>query len=283
MKTISLTYENVGDYGAWIVPDMAENLDREYYRGLILEDDEDTPVAGMLYEILYNEEERPTEAAIRWLKIMDGSVAPALFEAYGKAAKDNGVSRTSFVIPVKDSAVEKAALKEAGFRVKLTEGNDIIVTLDELKALPIMKSTAVPDSIRPLNRINARAFRRAVSKCSMLGKKGVCEDLSYLPLSWFDPDVSCYSEEDGEVNGLMLFHKRPSGVVAIQLMIGLTSDPQMILLGMMRQFVISLEACYGPMVKVILDRHNQSSFKLSEKLLPRGFGIPVYAGDRDEE
>ena len=31
MKTISLTYENVGDYGAWIVPDMAENLDREYY------------------------------------------------------------------------------------------------------------------------------------------------------------------------------------------------------------------------------------------------------------
>ncbi len=75
---------------------MAENLDREYYRGLILEDDEDAPVAGMIYEILYSEEEHPTEAAIRWLKITDGSVAPALFEAYGRAAKDSEISRTCF-------------------------------------------------------------------------------------------------------------------------------------------------------------------------------------------
>ena len=283
MTVIELDEDNAEEYLNYLTPDIAENMEREFYRGIVVQEDgTDTPLAGMVYEIINAEDKKPTESAIRWLNIRDEAATRTLFDAYKEAISREDVKLSTFVIPVLDCEKEKAALKAEGFAVKLTEGDNIIVTLDELLKLPIMKNPKVPENISSLNRITARVFKEAISQCVAAGRKGVCADLSYLPLSWFEPDVSCYSEQNGAVNGLFLFHKLPSGMITIQLMIALSGKPQQILLGMMRQFVIGLKENYGPEVKVVLDRHNQSSLELTEKLLPRGFGIPVYMGKRQE-
>ena len=44
-----------------------------------------------------------------------------------------------------------------------------------------------------------------------------------------------------------------------------------------------MEEKYSPDRKVTFDRHNEQVLMLAEKLLPRGFGIPVYVGSRQEE
>ena len=50
----------------------------------------------------------------------------------------------------------------------------------------------------------------------------------------------------------------------------------------MRYSILAMEEHYPGDTHVMLDRHNESSFLLSEKLFPRGFGVPVYAGSREE-
>ncbi len=281
MNIIALNEDNADKYEDFLTADVTENISRNNFYGFVLE--QNAPQGAIVYELLGEEGKEPTQAAIRYFKLRSEAAAGPLFDAYTDAIKKEEIKVSSFVIPVKDSAAEKTALKNAGFTVKLTEGDHIIVSLDELLALPIMKNPKVPDSIFALNQMTTRMFRLAVSKCVTLGHKGLCNDLENLPLSWFDPEVSCYSEHNGVVDGLFLFHCLPSGMLTIQLMVALGGNPQQILLGMMRQFVISLEKNYGSDVKVVLDRHNQSSMELTEKLLPRGFGIPVYKGSRQEQ
>ena len=284
MTVIQLNEDNALKYVSYLTGDVAENLSRPFYRGILMQEDgSENILAGVVYELIGVNENTPTESAIRWLKIDDEAAAEILFDSYKEAISLADVKLSTFVIPVENSQKAKVALKAAGFTVRLSEGDNIIVTLDELLELPIMKNRKIPDSISPLNQMTTRIFRQAISKSVMLGRKGVCEDLSSLPLSWFDPDVSCYSEQNGTVDGLLLFHKLPSGMLTIQLMVALSGNAQPIILGMMRKFVISLEETYGADMKVVLNRHNQSSLELTEKLLPRGFGIPVYKGSRQEQ
>ena len=287
MNITLLSEDNAFDYEDYLTADVAENLSRDYYKGIVVEEDEgDAPLAAMVFEIAGIEEQETTEAVIHFLKIEYEEAAGLLFDSYKELIESYDVKKSTFMISVSeedDSIKEKKALADAGFTVRLTEGDEIITDLKELLTLPIMKSRKVPDTIFSLNEMTTRGFRNAISKSVMSGRKGVCPDLALLPFSWFDSDVSCYSEHDGNVDGLLLFHKMPSGMIAIQLMVAMSGDAQKILLGMMRKFVISLEENYGPGTKVVLNRHNYSSLALTEKLLPGGFGIPVYKGSRQEQ
>lgn len=205
-----------------------------------------------------------------------------LLENYSERIKKDGVEKSSFVISVKDSAIEKTVLKEAGFSVTLTEGDNILVSLSELTDLSIMKSHKVPDSIRTLDQLMLRKYRNAILQCVLLGRTGLCEDLEELPMSWFDTSVSCYSEKNGNVNGLILFHALPSGILSIQLMVGLDENYQAVLPGLMRKSLISMQENYSEDTEVLLNRHNQASLMLSENMLPRSFGMPIYVGSREE-
>ena len=65
-------------------------------------------------------------------------------------------------------------------------------------------------------------------------------------------------------------------------MICLDSDFKIILPRMMHRFVKAMEEKYGPDQKVAFDRHNEQTMLLAERLIPRGFGTPVYSGSREE-
>lgn len=283
MSIIELDADNVVEYIPFMGEDMAENIQREFYRGIVIPSDTaDGIAAGMVWEYRNFEEDADTESVIEWIRIFDMEATDTLFDAYHEKIKSEGAVRSHFVIPVKGYKNEKEALKAAGFSAKLSEGDNIIVKLSELSAMPIMKSRKVPHNIGTISELTLRKFRKGISKAISRGRKGLCEDLSYLSMGWFEGDVSCYSMDDDEISGFLLFHKLPSEMLSIQLMIGLDNNYDKNLLGMVRKFIVSMEEKYPPETKIVLNRHNSASLQLAEKLLPRGFGIPVYAGNREE-
>ena len=284
MTIIELNGMNASIYASYMGEDMAENLGREFYRGFVVKSDEDGSfAAGVVWEYRNVGDEESTESVIKWIRIADADAAEPLFQAYSEKIREYPVVRSRFVIPVKDGKTEREALKKAGFTAKLTEGDSIIVSLAELLKMPLAKKRKLPEQIGTINELTLRSFKRGITKCVMAGKKGLCEDLIYLPMSWFEADVSCFAKKEDLICGYLLFHKLPSGMISIQLMVALGEDYQQNLIGMMRKFIFAMEENYPTDTKILLNRHNQASLQLTEKLLPRGFGIPVYAGEREEQ
>ena len=52
---------------------------------------------------------------------------------------------------------------------------------------------------------------------------------------------------------------------------------------MIKKAVLSALEEYDPQTEVLIDRHNYATLALTEKLFPRGFGIPVYKGEKEED
>ena len=284
MTIIEISGINAFVYASYMGEDMVENLNREFYRGLAVVSDEDYSfAAGIVWEYRNVEGKANTESVIRWIRIMDPVAEEALFRAYSEKIKEYSPTRSRFVIPAKEGKAEKGALKRAGFTAKLTEGDNVIVSLSELLNMPLAQKRKIPEEIGVINELSYRAFKRGITKCTVGGRKGLCEDLIYLPMTWFETDVSCYIKKEDLTNGFLLFHKLPSGMLSIQLMYAMGDNAQQNLIGMIRRFLFSMEEKYPADTKILLNRHNQASLHLSEKLLPRGFGIPVYAGERVEQ
>ncbi len=283
MNLIEIKQENAWEFSMYIGDDMAENLSRIFFRGLIVVNDQKEPVSGMIWELIGLESGRSVSSKIWWFRAEDEDAAKMIFEAYAGRINADNVTKSSFVIPVKMGGMEKKLLKEAGFSVRLTEGDDIVVSLRELTELPLIYNKPVPSNVEAISTMTIRNFRNTIAKSISMEKRGVCEDLEYLAMAWFDTDISCYSKNDADVNGVMLFHERPSGTISIALMVAFDQDFSKTLPGMMRFFVTSCKEKYSLDTPVQFSRHNQPSFLLSEKLLPRGFGSPVYTGERIEK
>ena len=116
--------------------------------------------------------------------------------------------------------------------------------------------------------------------------KGNCEDISYLPRNYFDSDLSCYYEEQDSIQGMLLFHKTPSGHLELALLRAMpkkSKEMPQILLQLMAYCAGQMESLYPGDAIVAVNRHDQSSLLLTEKLFPRGFGRPVYSGSRKEK
>ncbi len=276
-----LSPEIISQYTDYFGQDMAENIGRQYYRGLIATEGDEIK-AGLVWEYRDIEQKAENRSQIEFFRASDAEASKLIFAEYQKQITEYDVKISSVVIPVKNTKEEKAALMEAGFSMRLSESDDILVSLSELSAMPLMKKRTVPKEIMPIRQITIRRFKRGIAECVELDRKGVCEDLSYLPMGWFDTEVSCCYETDDSIKGLLLFHKLPSGILSIQLMVCINEDPGIIIPGMLRFFISACEQIYPPDQKIRFNRHNKATFHLTEYLLPRGFGIPVYTGSRKE-
>ena len=277
---------NLEVYQGFLGDDVSENIGREYYRAIAAVSDIDDKLCGCMVWVLKNiAQEIDNESHIVFIKCGDKDVFDAMMEGYGERIKDEQVVRSTAFVPLKEAKLLKAMLKDAGFGMRLTESNVINVRLSEMSQMPLiekLRNKKMPDSITTLNQISIRAFRRGIAKCVNQGRYGLCEDLESLGVRWFEDDISSVSTGEDGINGLFLFHVRPSGVVAAQLLVCLDQSFKKTLPMLMCRFVTAMEEKYGPDTMIELDRHNEQSLLLSEKLLPRGFGIPIYEGSRTE-
>ena len=284
-KTLDLTDDNISVYRKYVGADMAENIERTCYHGLVTCDGSGGPVAGIMWKFKRLESADDSESVIEWIRAEDEAAFDEMMEAYHEKMINYEVRHSKVEIPAKDGKGLKTLLKKAGFDMKFTESDLIIMRLSQLSESEFMKKLQgrkIPDTIRPIRDLAPRAFKTGIAKCVIKGRKGLCEDLDDLYLQWFETDVSCASFDEKGVNGFFLFHKKPSGLITVQLMVCLDSNFKTVLPLMMRQFVNAMEEKYGPDQKVAFDRHNEQVLLLAEKLIPRGFGTPVYSGGREE-
>ncbi len=283
MEIKELNLENISDYRGNIPEDIAENIGRIYYRGLIMED-AGTFLAGMIWEIknaAFNQDAGKT-AHIVWLSFSLDEACPDLFKAFDEMIAEEGIVKTTFTLPAKTNKTEKAMLKSLGFSVSLMEGDSITAKLSEISSFNFVGKIKPTEEIMPLSAITQRGFNSALKRMVSKGHFGLCEDIESLPRGHFENDISCYCEQDGIVCGLFLCHLTASGKLLVEMMAYNGNDSSKYIVQMICKAVEAASEKYSPETEVIINRHNYASLALGERLLPRGFGIPVYVGERKE-
>ena len=281
MEIIQLNEDNVEEYSEYLTEDIAENIGRTFYHGVILLQ-EDAPVAGMVWEIRNMTEESATESNIVFLRVDEEEAQELLFQEYEEQIRIDQVSRSTVSLPAKTSKKEKQILQDHGFTVGLMEGDDIFATLQEIADIKAFEKIRISDSIRSLKSMSQREFVDAIEEMAEKGRFGICRDLTYLPRLYFENDISCFAEGEDKIGGILLLHGLPSGGLKVMLMVTVGKENTILLPQMIKKAVEAAMEEYAPETRVIIDRHNYATLALSEKLFPRGFGIPVYSGERAE-
>lgn len=281
MEVIRLNDENITRFSDFIPEDIAENINRTYYRGLVVLEG-DAPLAGMIWELRNNRNEDYRESHIVWLVVTDESAGSMLFEEYKSMITGEDIIRSTFALPARASKEEKAFLKSNGFSAELMEGDIITAKLSEVEELDFLSRISCSEEVKPLVEVSQRGFNMALRRMVSRGFYGRCEDIEFLPRLFFENDVSCFFEEDGIITGLLLCHLTPSGKLFVEMMACIGKDYLKLLTQMIAKAVEGARGKYPPETEIMIDRHNNATLALGEKLFPRGFGIPVYIGNRDE-
>ena len=281
MNILVLDENNIEQFAEYIPEDMAENLERHFFAGLLAVVEKE-PIAGIIWEYRNTSSERDKESHIVWLQIDDPHAADRLFEFYTDAVQDEQVTVSAFDLPARGFEKEKSALSAAGFSVALMEGDEIRATLADLNKISALKSIKPRPDIKPISQMSQREFNVGIRRFAEADDFGICEDLEYLPREYFDMDISCFCEIDEMIEGILLFHKTASGMFKIIVMAALGEESKRILSQMLARAVTNASYIYPPDTKICIDRHSYNSLALSERLFPSSIGVPVYIGSRSE-
>lgn len=279
MDRIKITEDNLETYRALIPEDVAENIGREYYRGVAL--GEGDPEAALIWEIKNaDEEDKETTSEVVWAYRRSADEGGDLFAAYSKEAGYEEVVRTWFELPGEDRELQDF-FEDAGFSTKLREGRDVIVSVGDLSELSIARGK-VPSYVMGLGELMVRQYRRGIMDCLIHRGKGIHEDLAQLPMGFFDQEISSCVMMDDKVDGFLLVHVLPSGAILISFLCSLGPDSRINMAMMMRRSIQMAAKQYPANTRVILRRHDEASEKLAAKLFPKKKGETVLGGERME-
>ena len=281
MKLVSIDEENFDEFAEAIDMDIAENIGRKYYRGLGLKDDSENIKASMIWEYKNVNDEADTKAELMWLAMEDVKYAAELFKNYREDVKFESVKESFFDLPIPDEIVSEAINKQ-GFVTRENESRDVYTTVGEVAKLSLAQRRP-PSYIISLYDLTVKQYRQGVISCLYKGKKGMMEDLSAVPMGWYEQDISCAVRTDDEMTGFLLVHKFPSGLLMPVLLYASGPNAKMDLLNLIRFAIRSAAAEYGPDTKILIRRHNQAVKALSDKLFPDKKGKMALFGKRKED
>ena len=279
MELVRINENNLGELEERIPPDVAENIGREYYRGIATADGDASDGAALVWELKNAEALENKSAELIWMSDPSGQYGEELLAEFRGEAGEENLKRTFFELPPDEDL--KELLTDQGFPVEEREGKDLYVSIRELSSHGIA-SGKVPGYVMGLGELLARQYRRGIMNCLFNSRKGVLEDLAYLPMSWFDQEVSSCIMTDGKASGFFLVHETPSGILKVEFLFAFEPDAQTNLFYMVRRSIQAAAEKFSPETLVRLPRHNDAAMRLTQKLLPGKKGLPVMAGEREE-
>ena len=280
MTIRNITEENVLDYAEIIPPECVYDIGREYTGGFAGEDDETKEtVAIILWELKNVEDEDvPTEAELQWFYASSVDTGKEILSVFDQSIKKNGVKRTFFEMP-ELSDDEKEALTDAGFSIIRAESMSIFVTVEDMVKLKLPMINLL-NNVKSLSEITARQFKSGIMNCIYHKRYGLLDDLPFLPMSRYDPDISSCVIMDGRVAGFLLVHETQSGAFRPELLFAVEPDSRIHMLNMM-SFSINMAAqTISESGIVQIKRYNMSALKLATKLFPGKKGDMVMRGER---
>lgn len=280
MEIMEIDEENVEEFSPLIDEDLADDIQRVFFRGIGVKDDDDVPVGALVYELYESESEEDTKSLIRLFKAEDEEVGRLLMEEYAEFVKEDDIVESFY--EVEDEAVAKK-LKRFGFSLDSREGVEINFNVEYLSGLPIVNHLKNPSYIMSLKDISVLQFRSVIKECLFKGRKGLLEDLAYLPMKWFDMEVSACSVSDDKVDGMLLIRKTPSDMLYVLLYVAFGHRPEQKLYQMLLYSARMIVEHYPPETRIIINRYHENVRNLTQKIFPDQNGNKVYYGIRKEQ
>ncbi|MBQ8946606.1 MAG: hypothetical protein IJ058_07300 [Lachnospiraceae bacterium] len=280
MKLREITEENIKTYSDIIPPDFVVEIRREYCRGLAgLSDDSEELTAAVFWDLKNTEDENvPTEIEILWFYAVNPEDGAGILQALELNTEYDDTGRIFFELPGLSEA-EEQAMTTAGYSIQSAESRDVYVTVGEMAALKLSKAPP-PDYVRPLSEITSRNFKTGIMTSVFHGKYGLLDDLPFLPMTRYDPEVSCCVQTDDKLNGFLLVHRMESGVYRVELFYAMEPDANVNLLNMLRFSVQAAATHKSQDDRILLRRHNKATLQLIGKLFPGRKGENVLRGER---
>ena len=272
---------NIEEYTDIIAPDIAENMVRMYYRGLACHDPGDVSLkSALIWELQAVEEDADTESRIDCIYARAPEDLNELLSAYHNEAVDEEVKRSFFELPSLEKGIQ-GELKDRDFDIDAVEGMDVHITIDELSALPLAKKKA-PDFVHSLADLDTTAYHQGIMRLLLQSDACPMEDMCYIPKSWFEQDISCYVITDGKVNGFLLIHEFPSGILMPVFFRATGADASRHIAYMMIYSINQAAKKYSGDRTVLIRRRAPYIEALVEKFFPGRKGEPAVAGERKE-
>ena len=278
MELIEINSENAEEFAAYINEDIREDLERTFFSGIGALSDDGSPKGAMVYELKNSESEHDTRSRIHLFKADDKETKKALMNEYDSAVENEGVAESFYESP--DEAMAKD-LKSFGFSLNKSESLDIMVSIEDIKrVISILNIKKKPSNIIPLSKISILQYRSFVKNCLFKNQKGLLEDLAYLPMKWFERDVSSASVTDDKVDGVLLIRKAPSGVLCVGLYVAFGPDYKKNLTLLMANTAEKIVELYPEDTHVIIRRHSETVRKLTDKIFSNIKGDTLYSGTK---
>ena len=268
-----VTVDNLEDFAHILPADALQDIPRPWHRALVAENGK--KISYLVYELKNAEDEKDAQSEIRWLQLSDDG--KALFGEYSHELEEQGVVSSRLETDPK----HKKALTAAGFRAGERESEVICVTVGELAKLP-MAAKKVPDFVKGLGDIGERQFKRGIGTCMINNRKGLLEDMAFLPMEWFEQDVSSVVLMDERVSGMLLVHQLPSKRLMVDLLFSSGGNTRLDILQLMGRAIQAAAEKYPKDTPVLLRRHNKTVQALTDKLFPDKKGETVLYGERKE-
>ncbi len=276
MDIRELTKENICDYEELERSDVAENVERDCFRGLMAYAD-DEAVGCIVWSVKEVKEDEFEEDIVFFSASNEEAYAALLKEHDGRIAEDD-VSE-SYIEIAKMSETLQKVLKNADFSIEEGESRDIVVSISDLEkiALPKLK---VPSYIKELALLDELDYWNGVTYTLYHGRKGLLDDMDTLPLSWYDSELSCCVMTDGWIEGMLLVHLTDNDVLMPVLFFCNGRNNKKNLLYMMKHAIKTAIKNYPEKTQVLLRRHDSSTRSLIGYLLPKAKGKKVIIGRR---
>ncbi len=280
-QIIDITEENLDELKEYLGEDIAENIGREYYNGITSMNPVDGPEAAIVWCIRKADSFDDTESEICFFSSDDEEGGEELLEEYAGRIADDNVVRSFFEFEeIREEAYD--LLNRDGFGVEKKEGRNIKVKLGDISKMKFAAKKKTPPYIVSLEKLSQLQFRQGVTNCMFSGRTGLNEDLTMLPVDWYDTEISACMITDGKINGFFLIHRTASGVLVPVLLFASGVNAGKDILNLLRFSVNAAAENYPPDTKVLICRHDKKTEELAAYLFPGKKGMKVYCGERAE-
>ena len=264
-------------------PDIAENIGRKFYKGIMELNEENYVVEGFLiWENKNMLKAENNKAELIDFYAEDDETAKSLLKAYAQEAKREEIETTYFEARPEWNEVVMTSLRESGFELTEEETKEVSISIGELNRLPVMAKNLITPKIVCLGELSLLQLRNGILNCMNSNIMGDLEDLLYLSVKWYEDKVSSCVLTDGVVNGFLLVHKTTTGKLIVKLLYGSKQTSQIELLQMIQHSIIKGKECYDVDTQVLVKCCNNNAKELVKKLFQREQNRKTIFGSRRE-
>lgn len=282
MKAYEITEDNLEEFSSYIGADLADDMQRSFYRGYGVKEEDGSVRGAMLYELLgMDHDDEDVKSVIRFLKAESAEAYDMIHQIYrSEGVLNDEIAETSYRFEEEEPAESCA---KHGFSKEQKESPFLRLTLQEAANTDLVnKMKKIPDYIVSLEELSMIQFRTAIRNCLLNGQKGLLEDLGYLSMGWFDICVSACTITDDEVKGLFLVRVTPSGIITPVMLYATGQDFKMNLARMIGYSIQKGAEIYLPETEILIDCQRKPTEALTKKLLPGAKTKTAFYGSRKE-